>query len=102
MQQLIRDNFIDVCERLNLSHEDALDCNFADRDLTEVERDDLFFGIGYVRGLADAWDTTALQVVDEVANGTAKCSCCGQQSQTDDIGTVCTNCRRGMIEGGTQ
>lgn len=61
----IRDNFIDVCDRLEIGYEAAIDCEFDECNLDQPARDDLFFGIGYVRGLADAWDMTALQVVCE-------------------------------------
>lgn len=65
-QELVRENFLDVAERLELTPQQAIDCEFEAEDLEQPARDDLFFGIGYVRGLADAWDMTALQVCDEV------------------------------------
>lgn len=34
----------------------------------------------------------------EGTSSTASCADCGQQAQPDEIGTVCTNCRRGIIE----
>ena len=65
--ELIRANFIEVCDRLEFSYESAIDFDL--REIDELGTDDLrdlAFGVGYVRGLADAWDCTALQVVDEV------------------------------------
>jgi hypothetical protein len=64
--ELVSANFIHVCDRLGLDYEAALDWDYIDADLTEDELRDLAFGIGYVRGLADAWDCTALEVVTEV------------------------------------
>ena len=34
-------------------------------DLDPVLRDDILFGYGYLRGLGDAWNMTALQVWEE-------------------------------------
>lgn len=68
----VRANFIDVCDRLDIGYEAAIDCDFDWCNIEQPARDDLFFGIGYVRGLADAWDTTALSVVDEVLSNEAE------------------------------
>ena len=57
-------NFLDVCDRAGISYEDALDEEFEGMD--PVLLCDLYYGIGYVRGLADAWDKTALEVVNEI------------------------------------
>lgn len=64
-QENVTSNFLEVCDRLELDYETAIDWDFADPCLTEDELRDLAFGVGYVRGLADAWDMTALQVVEE-------------------------------------
>lgn len=62
----VHENFIDVCDRLEIGYEAAINCEFDWCNIDQPARDDLFFGIGYVRGLADAWDVTALTVVEEV------------------------------------
>lgn len=67
MKDLIQANFLDVCERCKITPEEALE-NDSDAmyELVAEDRDDMYFGIGYVRGLADAMDMTALQLIDEV------------------------------------
>lgn len=62
----VRDNFIDICDRLEIGYEAALDIDFEWAHLSPRDREDLFFGIGYVRGIADAWDVTALTIVEEI------------------------------------
>lgn len=65
-QETVNGNFIEVCERIGMTFEQALDWDYADADPSNDDLRDLAFGIGYVRGLADAWDMTALQVVEEL------------------------------------
>jgi len=70
--ELIRCNFLDVCERCEIEPEAALDaCAGTLADIEDDEaRDDLFYGIGYVRGIADAMDLTALQLIDHYEGNT--------------------------------
>ena len=70
--ELVTANFIEVADRLELEYEAAIDFEFDDDALTVDDLRDIAFGVGYVRGLADAWDCTALEVVEEVLHANDK------------------------------
>lgn len=62
---LIEANFTDVCDRLGLDYEQVIDGEYTDDGLDCDDLRDIAFGLGYIRGLADAYDMTSLQVVEE-------------------------------------
>jgi hypothetical protein len=65
-EEQVTANFIEVCDRLDLDYETAIDFEFDESDLDADSLRDIAFGVGYVRGLADAYDQTALEIVWEV------------------------------------
>ncbi len=63
---LIQANFLDVCHALGVEYQDAIDGDFDTQGIHPDSLRDLAFGAGYVRGLADAYDMTSMQLIDEV------------------------------------
>lgn len=65
-EEQVTANFIEVCDALGLDYEAAIDFEFDESELHPDSLRDIAFGVGYVRGLADAYDRTGLEIIEEV------------------------------------